>query len=257
MITYAIGDLHGRFDLFKKARGIVLTDFVKRKRNNEDLEAHFIILGNMNDNLPVSSQLLELIRTICDVPDTGLAPLELIPLKVLRGNHENMMINVLANPMQHVLEWWLGNGGGATLLSYGYKEGDKILPLKPKLEDDIRWLLSLPHYYETDKQVFVHAGVLPGARMKDQPTEVLTWKCYDEAYKWPEGATKPLTDADYPKHVVHGHEQWSDGPKLLKNRTDLDTFAWHTGRLAIGVFDDSQGAPIDILWAIGDPDKSP
>jgi hypothetical protein len=46
---------------------------------------------------------------------------------------------------------------------------------------------------------------------------------------------------------------WGYGGLLLKaHRTNLDSFAWKTGRLAIGVFDDDRaGGPVEILWAEG------
>ena len=50
--------------------------------------------------------------------------------------------------------------------------------------------------------------------------------------------------------MVHGHHQFANGPVLLNHRTDLDTFAWATGRLAIGVFDDDvAGGPVEIIEA--------
>jgi hypothetical protein len=54
--------------------------------------------------------------------------------------------------------------------------------------------------------------------------------------------------------VVHGHHQHAHGPIFKKNRTNLDTFAWYTGRLAIGVFDDeSPGGPIEVLEVNSEP----
>jgi serine/threonine protein phosphatase 1 len=42
------------------------------------------------------------------------------------------------------------------------------------------------------------------------------------------------------------------GPKLFSGCTNLDTLAWTTGRLVIGVFDDSiAGGPIDLIEANG------
>src|SRR6516164_10614971 len=43
---------------------------------------------------------------------------------------------------------------------------------------------------------------------------------------------------DQTRHVVHGHHDFRDGPVTIEGRTNLDTQAWYTGRLAIGVFDD-------------------
>ena len=56
------------------------------------------------------------------------------------------------------------------------------------------------------------------------------------------------------RHVVHGHHQHAHGPIFKNNRTNLDTFAWYTGRLAIGVFDDAApGGPIEVLEVNGGP----
>jgi hypothetical protein len=53
--------------------------------------------------------------------------------------------------------------------------------------------------------------------------------------------------------VVHGHYQHAHGPFFKKNRTNLDTFAWYTGRLAIGVFDDAApGGPIEVFEVNGE-----
>jgi len=35
-------------------------------------------------------------------------------------------------------------------------------------------------------------------------------------------------------HVVHGHDNFPDGPLLYDGRTNLDTLAWRTGRLTVG-----------------------
>jgi hypothetical protein len=56
------------------------------------------------------------------------------------------------------------------------------------------------------------------------------------------------------RHVVHGHHQHVHGPIFKKHRTNLDTLAWYTGRLAIGVFDDAApGGPIEVLEVNGKP----
>jgi serine/threonine protein phosphatase 1 len=41
---------------------------------------------------------------------------------------------------------------------------------------------------------------------------------------------------------------------LYEGRTNLDTRAWRTGRLVIGVFDDDKpGGPIDFIQIMGPP----
>src|ERR1700676_5528814 len=55
-------------------------------------------------------------------------------------------------------------------------------------------------------------------------------------------------------HVVHGHDNFPDGPLLYPGRTNLDTLAWRTGRLTIGVFDDRKpGGPVDLIVVRGPP----
>jgi serine/threonine protein phosphatase 1 len=56
------------------------------------------------------------------------------------------------------------------------------------------------------------------------------------------------------RHVVHGHDNSPDGPLLYAGRTNLDTLAWRTGRLVIGVFDDDRpGGPVDLIVVKGAP----
>ena len=50
------------------------------------------------------------------------------------------------------------------------------------------------------------------------------------------------------RHVVHGHAPKPLGPERYENRTNLDTYAWRTGRLVIAVFDDATaGPPVELI----------
>jgi len=50
------------------------------------------------------------------------------------------------------------------------------------------------------------------------------------------------------RHVVHGHTPEKDGPLVFSGRTNLDTLAWATGRLVVGVYDDEvPGAAVDYI----------
>jgi serine/threonine protein phosphatase 1 len=74
--------------------------------------------------------------------------------------------------------------------------------------------------------------------LRQQTDQILLWKRYPEGFKKSNGT----------RHVVHGHDARADGPVLTKGRTNLNTLAWKTGRLAIGVFDDGiPGGPVEIL----------
>jgi serine/threonine protein phosphatase 1 len=106
----------------------------------------------------------------------------------------------------------------------------------------------LPLYFEDDQRIFVHAGVVHDTPVHDTDDMFLQWGLYSDRYE----TSRRLADEPHcsGKHVVHGHHQSADHPLLLPHRTNLDSFAWHTGRLAIGVFDDDvPGGPTEILWA--------
>jgi serine/threonine protein phosphatase 1 len=56
------------------------------------------------------------------------------------------------------------------------------------------------------------------------------------------------------RHVVHGHHANARGPIVTRGKTNLDSLAWKTGRLVVGVFDDEQpGGASDYLEILGQP----
>ena len=139
--------------------------------------------------------------------------------------------------------WWLDNGGGATLISYGQNEGDEA-DVSVVLEEHLKWIERLPLMHVDKHRIFVHAGVNPNYPLNEQDPQDVIWKIYDDR---DEGGHEQ-------RHIVHGHHQHAHGPILKKNRTNLDTFAWYTGRLVIAVFDDKMpGGPLEILEVQGQP----
>src|SRR5262249_61456530 len=91
-------------------------------------------------------------------------------------------------------------------------------------------------------RVYVHAGVDPDLPLAAQDPEQLLWKIYKAPDQRGHGT----------RHVVHGHHQNKDGPVTTEGRTNLDTQAWYTGRLVIGVFDDEvAGGPVSLLEVHG------
>lgn len=224
MIYYAIADLHGRFDLLKKAWEAIEEDASKADK----ITAYTIItLGDYIDRGPQSKEIIDF-----------LIKEEVVSLK---GNHEDMAVQVGSNPTLEMQSWWIGNGGDATFKSYG--EPASIGSVNP---EHFKWMANLPIYYETKKQLFVHAGV-PHSEMNLPPKKAhhyqdMMWMLYskNDGRGWKD------------KHVVHGHHQFADGPHEWSGRTDLDTFAWHTGRLVVGVFDDTQGKAIRYIEVLGD-----
>lgn len=145
-----------------------------------------------------------------------------------------------------MLWWWMENGGGQTLLSYGQEYGhvpDPSVVPGPHLA----WMAGLPVTHNDGKRLFVHAGVQSGVALTDQDEQRNTWMLY------PDGAEDGYTTADGAElHVVHGHHQHEEGPLLFVGRTNLDTLAWWTGRLVIGVFDDDKpGGPVATIEVKG------
>ena len=150
----------------------------------------------------------------------------------LGGNHESMLVVCYTGRAARGI--WLENGGDATLRSYG-----GVIP-----PEDLRWIQERPLLHVTEHRIFVHASVDPTIPLAAQTDDTLQWRRY------PRGFAEGHGD----RHVVHGHTPNRSGPELYAGRTNLDTLAWNTGRLAVGVFDDAlPGGPTEILWVEGYP----
>lgn len=236
-LTYAIGDLHGRFDLLCKAIDMIEADA-------GDEPARLIVLGDFVDRGPQSRNIIDLLMS-----GPQRANWEWI---VIQGNHEAMMLQCLTNPA--ILRWWIGNGGGETLKSYGYSDGDSLLPLRIPA-DHLAWLSGLPIYHEDEHRIYVHAGVPFDQQLSDAKPDTLQWMLY-AGYDAGGDSAEILPDEQHisGKHIVHGHEQSASHPLRKAHRTNLDAFAWATGHSAIGVWnDEAPGGPARILDVIGRP----
>src|SRR5262249_35284585 len=107
--TYAIADLHGRFDLLEMA--------LARIADHAELPATVVTLGDYVDRGPDSRKLIE--RLMSGLSCEGWR------LICLKGNHEDIMWQTCRRKIPDC-DWWLTNGGGATLISYGQKVGDEV-----------------------------------------------------------------------------------------------------------------------------------
>lgn len=213
MLYYAIPDLHGRFDLLKQA--------VKKIENDASDDYEVITLGDYIDRGPQSKEIIEYLIT---APDNWTS---------LQGNHEAMMVETIRTPLDS--DWWMGNGGDSTMASYGCKVrvspyyGFPPLGYDPHAvpPEHVDWISFLPIHYETPHHIFVHAGIpFPDLPLAEQSEEKMQWMIYGkhDAGGW------------NGKHIVHGHHQHIDGPHEWSGRTALDTAAYYTGRLVVGVY---------------------
>jgi serine/threonine protein phosphatase 1 len=222
-LTYAIADLHGRFDLLNAA--------FEKIADHATAPHTVICLGDYVDRGPQSRQIIEFLMAGSRTPGQTLI--------CLKGNHEAMMVQCCRDPGQ--IGWWLGNGGGSTLVSYGQMLGEVADPSVVP-EAHLAWLAELPLMHVDTHRIYVHAGVDFSKPLEIQGENDLLWRRYPPGDEHGHGT----------RHVVHGHDPFEKGPILLAGRTDLDTLAWATGRLVIGVFDDAvPGGPVNLIEVLG------
>ncbi len=231
-LTYAVGDIHGRDDLLEQALDLIADHAGGRTRR-------IVFLGDYVDRGPASRQAID--RLIAASAEPGVV--------CLKGNHEALMLGALDHWGGPAKWRWLANGGETTLLSYGVDEPTAVAaPAIPAAHRD--WLTALPLTARDEHRIYVHAGLAPNTPLAAQKESSLLW--IREAF------LSAAAD-ELPAHVVHGHTPYWAGkpdlaePERLAQRTNLDTGAFATGVLAIGVFaDDTAGGPVDVLFARGE-----
>jgi serine/threonine protein phosphatase 1 len=218
-LTYVIPDIHGRYDLLSEGLAAVNARAAAGAGT-------IVAIGDYVDKGPQSRQVIE---RLLPGADDGWK------LVALKGNHDAMMVDALRTPSK--MASWLAKGGDAALASYG---GDSAaIP-----QSHLAWLDGLQLMHVDDHRVYVHAGVDPEVPLDRQSQTTLLWKRYPKGFPGGFGTL----------HVVHGHDNSPEGPLLYEGRTNLDTLAWRTGRLVIGVFDDdTPGGPIDFMVIKGPP----
>lgn len=217
--TYVIPDIHGRHDLVYAG----LTEIAARSKGDTCV---IVTIGDYVDKGPQSKAVVELLMS-------GVG--EGASLVALKGNHDALMVDALRNPSK--MAAWIAKGGDAALASYGGHPAD--VP-----QTHIDWLDRLRLMHVDAHRLYVHAGVDPKISLDRQDEEMLLWKRYPKGC--PDGFGR--------LHVVHGHDNCPEGPLLYGGRTNLDTLAWRTGRLTIGVFDDDKpGGPVDFIAIRGAP----
>jgi serine/threonine protein phosphatase 1 len=218
-MTYVIPDIHGRYDLLCDG----LAEIAVRAAGKASV---IVTIGDYVDKGPDSREVVD--RLLLGVGE-GFS------LVALKGNHDAMMVDALRDPAK--MAAWIAKGGDAALASYG---GDPTAVPQTHID----WLDGLRLMHIDAHRLYVHAGVDPEIPLDRQSEETLLWKRYPRGHA---GGYANL-------HVVHGHDNDPEGPLLYEGRTNLDTLAWRTGRLMIGIFDDDRpGGPIDFIVIKGAP----
>ncbi|SUB00183.1 Serine/threonine-protein phosphatase 2 [Pannonibacter phragmitetus] len=214
-VLYAIGDIHGRLDLFEELEAMILADAALFPG-----PAQMILLGDLVDRGPASSQILD--RMLAP-PRGGMERI------ILAGNHELMMLGFLEDPKANMA--WLAHGGQEALFSYGLSAQEiDNMRRSPKTasallrsyvpEEHFQLLESLPTACSMPGVIFAHAGIRPGVPVSLQNDIDLTRI---------RGEFLGSTD-DYGAIVVHGHTV-VEAPEVHPNRIAIDTGAYATGIL--------------------------
>lgn len=219
---YAIGDLHGRLDLFRRMVSIIKRDHADRL----PVPTCIILLGDLIDRGPNSAELVHWCQELTEASNRFV---------VLKGNHEAMMVRALRDGDFAVLELWLEHGGGETLASWGVprtliEHGASLDLLKVArmavAPATLEWMSALPLWAQHQHFLFVHAGIRPGIKLKAQSeADLLTIR--DDFTR---------SRVDHGQIVIHGHSIHETGPDIQRNRIGIDSGAFRTGRLtAIGI----------------------
>ena len=231
-VTYAVGDIHGRADLLQAA-----IDQIGAHAKGKD--HRLVFLGDYVDRGPDSRTVINMLINLQ----------RFRPMICLKGNHEDLMLGALADMEGPTMAHWLRAGGEATLTSYGI---DLERPTWPKVPaHHIRWLAGLPLTTADEHRIYVHAGLEPGVSFPMQDEQTFMW-IRERFLRAPQ--------AELPTHIVHGHTPFWAGktipsePELLPHRSNLDTQAYASGVLTVGVFDSrSPGGPVELIPVRGAP----
>ena len=223
---YALGDIHGQFDMLQKA--------LARIERDGGRDAAVVFTGDLTDRGPNSRQVVEhLITQIAEGKNWT----------VIKGNHDRMFGWFLQDHPKFDIELpvgldWLNPrlGGDKTLASYGVKidETSRYYQVHAAERtavpaEHLAFLNALPLQYETDDYIFVHAGIRPDVALAAQTERDLLW------------IREPFLSHSAPreKMIIHGHTAL-EAPQLYSNRLNLDGGAGYGRPLTPVVIDNKQ-----------------
>ena len=214
-----MGDVHGRLDVL----GPLLHDIVADAAASRPAERPLLIfLGDYVDRGADSRGVVDLILRMRDF--------DRLETRVLKGNHEEALLNFLGDPTA-MGPLWVDHGGATTLASYGVQPPATRTDPEAWVKAGEAFARQLPaehrRFYETlelmvtvGDYAFVHAGVRPGVNLAEQSERDLLW-IRQEFLQWP---------GPHGKVIVHGHTP-AEQAHLGRWRIGIDTGVYATGVL--------------------------
>lgn len=194
---FAIGDIHGCFHKLIELMAIINIDFQKDK---------LIFLGDYIDRGPASYEVVAYLIALKQ---------QYGKLVFLKGNHEEMLLKYLQGTNRLT---YLANGGQQTIDSYikaGRSPATGLIP-----PHHLDFFNSLELFYQTDKYIFVHAGLQDKIPVEKQNAEDLLWirnRFIKSGY-------------DFGRQVVFGHTPLPE-PLVQSNKIGIDTGAVYGNKL--------------------------
>lgn len=211
---YAIGDIHGRLDLFDA----LIEAIEKDDKALPAAQTTVVVLGDLVDRGPHSAAVI----------DRARAWKKQRKVRFIAGNHEEMFLQSFDD--REMLRHFIKHGGRETLLSYGIKrkrfnelnlkalqtELGRLVPAKHR-----KFISSFENMILAGDYLFVHAGIHPKRPITEQRQSDLRW-IRDRFLKH----TEPFSHV-----IVHGHTIF-EKVDTAPSRIGIDTGAFRSGRLS-------------------------
>jgi serine/threonine protein phosphatase 1 len=216
--VYAVGDIHGRLDLFNALITAIEADDSCRW----PAETTIVLLGDLVDRGDDSAGVLAAARELS----------KRRKVRIISGNHEEMFLRCFDDI--ELIPHFLRYGGRETVLSYAItpeqladatNEEVQQLIRNSVPSQDVHFMQEFEDQIVIGDYLFVHAGIAPGAALEDQSLKSMRW------------IREPFLShsGDHGYIVVHGHTI-AEAPVIKKNRIGIDTGAYLTGKLtALGL----------------------
>jgi serine/threonine protein phosphatase 1 len=235
--AYVVGDVHGRLDLLDE----LLKDIHAEIDREKPAKVLLLFLGDLIDRGPNSAQVVERLRTY---RHRDVRPVFLL------GNHEEVLLRILAGEMEH-LPGWLRFGGAQCLESYGAdprligaaSDESAVSSIREAIPDQhVAFLRTFVDTCRFGDYLFVHAGIRPGIALDQQRQADLRW------------IREPFLsdDTEHGFVVVHGH---TISPEVDErpNRIGIDTGAYRSGVLTALAVEGDRRWYLKTTAAVGTP----